>query len=183
LPGWLTIEDVALAGLGLDIAGGCVLASGLLLSTRQIRHVGGSYYDWNRYALVDLVENRVKGIWGVALLVIGFTAQALTYLLTLGNVSPDYHDHWSVIAGICIVVAAAVIGAMAYTIARDPMVRAELVKLAESDGDKPPDLNTLASLAQVRWPATSADGQDESPPEYVKRIFGSAVLDHFAPTE
>ena len=82
----LTLADLFLVGLVLDIAGAVLLAKGLLLSPRTLSKLNtfwGVGYGQHR----DRVDNRVAGEFGVVYLVLGFILQFVCYSLDIGGVS------------------------------------------------------------------------------------------------
>jgi hypothetical protein len=178
---WFTIEDLALMGLGTDVVGAVVLASGLLVSTSMIREGGGTYWGWSSYRLFELIDNKVKGTIGVGLIVLGFALQTLSYLLALGNVSPDHHSHRAVAAGILALLAGAAFGATIYAALARRFRKAAMIDVAlcpRPAGVEPnyeADLAMLVGIASVRWPAPGEpDDIDESIAlAYVERVFGS----------
>jgi hypothetical protein len=81
---YLSLTDLFLVGLGLDISGAILLAKGLLLSPHELamlNTVYGSAEGVHR----DRCRNRALGEFGVLYLGAGFTLQALGYALEIGG--------------------------------------------------------------------------------------------------
>jgi hypothetical protein len=84
---YLSLTDLFLVGLALDITGAILLAKGLLLSPGMISDVSGSYWNFNQPAARDRCENRVCGEFGVAFLGLGFVLQVVGYSAEIGGAS------------------------------------------------------------------------------------------------
>lgn len=79
----LSVTDLFAVGLALDLVGAYLLSRGLLASYPTLALRAGTYWDGNPHVAADLAEDRVDGRFGVAYLVLGFTLQAVGYVLDL----------------------------------------------------------------------------------------------------
>jgi hypothetical protein len=81
---YLSLTDLFLVGLGLDISGAILLAKGLLLSPRELAMLN-TYYGSSNGVHKDRCRNRALGEFGVAYLTAGFVLQAVGYALEIGG--------------------------------------------------------------------------------------------------
>ena len=83
--GYLSLTDLFLVGLALDISGATLLAKGLLLSPRALARLNTNWgVGYGQHE--DRCRNRVLGEFGVIYLVAGFALQAVGYSLEIGGV-------------------------------------------------------------------------------------------------
>jgi hypothetical protein len=80
----LSLSDLFLVGLALDIAGGILLARGLLLTPRELAMLN-TWYGSGEGVHRDRCRNRVLGEFGVAYLTAGFVSQAIGYALQISG--------------------------------------------------------------------------------------------------
>lgn len=85
---YLSLADLFLVGLALDICGAVLLAKGLLLGPRDIARLN-TYWGINEGALSDRIQNRVYAEFGMLYLGIGFALQAVGYSLEIGGVETE----------------------------------------------------------------------------------------------
>lgn len=85
---YLSLTDLFLVGLALDICGAVLLAKGLLLTPRDIARLN-TFWGINEGALRDRIQNRVYAEFGMLYLGIGFTLQAVGYSLEIGGVETE----------------------------------------------------------------------------------------------
>jgi hypothetical protein len=76
---YLSLTDLFLVGLALDIVGAVLLARGLLLSPEQILRLSTTAWDYNAYLLEDRCKSRTAAEFGIAYLAGGFAFQAIGY--------------------------------------------------------------------------------------------------------
>ena len=81
---YLSLTDLFLVGLGLDITGAILLAKGLLLSSRELA-VLNTMYGSGKGVHKDRCRNRVLGEFGVGYLTAGFILQAVGYGLEISG--------------------------------------------------------------------------------------------------
>ncbi len=113
--GYLSLTDMFLVGLALDICGAVLLARGLLLSPEAISWVSGTYWGLNRGAMLDRCQNRVLGEFGIAYLGGGFIFQALGYALDIDGAHAKTGGS-RLIAGLTMAAVAAAIAVTAYAL-------------------------------------------------------------------
>lgn len=85
---YLSLTDLFLAGLALDVSGAILLAKGLLLSPRalsRLNTVWGVGYGQHE----DRIHNRVASEFGIGYLIAGFVLQAIGYALAIGGVPSE----------------------------------------------------------------------------------------------
>jgi hypothetical protein len=123
----LSLVDLFIVGLALDITGAYLVARGLLLSTTDIAGLG-TYAGVGVDVQVDRMEGRIDALSGIVALFVGFGVQGLGYLLTLGGVD--------VTTGACRVVAGLGLAALSSTAyiwvwrhTRDGRIRRLLVRV------------------------------------------------------
>lgn len=81
---YLSLTDLFLVGLGLDISGAILLAKGLLLSPRELAMLN-TMYGSGEGVHRDRCRNRALGEFGVTYLTAGFILQAVGYALEIGG--------------------------------------------------------------------------------------------------
>jgi len=82
---YLSLTDLFLIGLALDVCGAVLLAKGLLLGPRDIARLN-TYWGINEGALSDRIQNRVYAEFGMLYLGVGFGLQAVGYSLEIGGI-------------------------------------------------------------------------------------------------
>jgi hypothetical protein len=82
----VSLTDLFLVGLALDITGACLLANGLLLSASTISNITATLWGSNLEATHDRCSNRVDAEFGVGYLALGFLLQAAGYSLEISGV-------------------------------------------------------------------------------------------------
>jgi hypothetical protein len=85
---YLSLNDLFLVGLALDISGAVLLAKGLLLSPRMLARLR-TYWGLDAGNHEDRLQNRVAGEFGVSYLVAGFVLQFVGYSLEIAGVNSD----------------------------------------------------------------------------------------------
>src|SRR4051812_39791358 len=77
-----SVVDLFITGLGFDIAGALLLARGLLSSAAEIAQLN-TWAGVAGGATVAKVRDRVDAEFGIAALILGFTVQAIGYVVSL----------------------------------------------------------------------------------------------------
>lgn len=85
----LTLNDLFVVGLALEITGGWLLGRGLLASPLDLARRAGAFMGANPHAVVSAAENKVDGAFGLGALLGGFAVQAVGYFLIIGNGGGD----------------------------------------------------------------------------------------------
>lgn len=84
----LTITDLFVVDLGVELVGAWLVARGLLLSPSMLKsfgtHAGIGVAD-----VVDRARNRIDARFGISFLMAGFAVQLLGYLLEIDNHRPE----------------------------------------------------------------------------------------------
>lgn len=113
----LSLTDLFLVGLALDITGAILLAKGLLLSPRALARLNTNWgVGYGQHE--DRLRNRVDGAYGVRCLVVGFCLQAFGYLLAISGVSSETGTGRA-IAGVALAAVAAGIAWTAWRLRRE----------------------------------------------------------------
>ena len=86
---YLSLTDLFLIGLALDITGAWLLAKGLLISPASISKISATLWGGNPETARDRCANRVDAEFGVAYLAGGFFLQAIGYSLEIGGVGTE----------------------------------------------------------------------------------------------
>jgi hypothetical protein len=87
---YLSLDDLFLAGLALEIAGAVLLAKGLLISPYEIYLISSkskSKDELDGYAAFDRVVNRAAAEYGLGYIALGFLLQTAGYGLELAGVA------------------------------------------------------------------------------------------------
>lgn len=80
---YLSLTDLFLVGLALDVTGAALLARGLLIPPRQIIEVTAQLWGGNPHAAGDRASSRVDAEFGLTYLALGFVLQAAGYAIEL----------------------------------------------------------------------------------------------------
>ena len=86
---YLSLIDLFLVGLVLDITGALLLARGLLISPQAIASIAATLWGGNPEAARDRCRNRVDAEFGALYLALGFALQVIGYSLEIGGISSD----------------------------------------------------------------------------------------------
>jgi hypothetical protein len=177
----LSILDLFIVGLGVEVFGGYLVAKGLLLSPSALK-VFGTNAGIGIADVVDRVKSRVDALIGLALLILGFGLQFTGYVLQL---SGDHSAHGRNLLVSAIALFALVVGGACvfWLLVRGPLFKRGLVTVAaapleigehEVEESHEKRIEWLASYGKAaRWPALAYES-DES---YVRRVFGQKVAD------
>ena len=130
----LSLTDLFIVGLALDITGAILLAKGLLISPATISSVSATLWGGNPETARDRCRNRVDGEFGVAYLAGGFFLQAVGYSLDIGGVpSETGTDRLIAALGMALIVAALSIGI--YAVLHEKRER-QLIDEAEAEDER-----------------------------------------------
>jgi hypothetical protein len=172
-----SIDDLFMAGIGLDVAGAYLLGRGLLTRPATIIRKSNSPYGGVSYATAaGQISDRVDAIAGIATLVAGFTVQAAAYILLIGfDLSGGRGWARAVAASACAVVTVAA-ALMVDRRTRWLRLRPQIIEYARHDptGDRHdhPSAGALIRLGQEfdRYP----QGREPLPgggAAYARRVF------------
>lgn len=84
---YLSLTDLFLVGLALDVVGAVILTKALLLKPDTVFRMATTYPGTNAYSTVDRAQQRVAAEFGMAYLGIGFILQVVGYAAELGGVA------------------------------------------------------------------------------------------------
>jgi hypothetical protein len=159
--------------IGFDLAGGFLIARGLLLTPSQLKHFG-TWGGIGAASVVDRVRNRVDAQFGLALLFLGFLIQLIAYLLELAG--RDYSSGSSRLpTGLALATLALALSLGTWALLRDRLLNRLLVRvaLAPLGEDRPAGWNAdnLASLLDYAKADHRARAAGESDRAYLARVF------------
>ncbi len=176
----LSVDDLFVVGLGLEIAGAFILGRGLLNSPQDMMRLSGTYFTANPASQVRQAQDRVDGQFGLLALVAGFGIQAFGYalLLGIGSVPEPSLGRAFVAAALAVLSAAAVFAVWLST--RWTLLRRGLVRVAHFDLDKgeqeAPDGRRLRSYGLLLG---KPKRDDESDTDYARRVWNvERVMEH-----
>jgi hypothetical protein len=84
---YLSLTDLFLVGLALDVVGAVILAKALLLKPDTAFRMSTNYPGTNAYLVADRAQQRVAAEFGVGYLGVGFLLQVVGYSAELAGVS------------------------------------------------------------------------------------------------
>lgn len=111
---YLSLADLFLVGLVLDITGAILLAKGLVLHPATIYGVTAQLLGGNDLAIRDRCQSRTDAEFGVSLLASGFCLQAIGYGLEIGGIESRVGIERLLVAAI-LAFAASGLGCLVYT--------------------------------------------------------------------
>ena len=176
--------DVFALGIGFDIAGGYLVARGLLIAPTQIlrRSIKDEHY-FIPAETASLIRDRVDALFGLIILLVGFLTQAVGYALEAAGQSGVVSSHDGLARAVISLAGAAVgvaTGLGTWLARRWPLSRRLIVSVSRD----PLSLDTQYSLIQeARAPSAARlmrlGGEfgrgplaDEDPADYVRRVYG-----------
>jgi hypothetical protein len=150
----VSLNDLFAVGLGFDFAGAFILASGLLGASKGFAYRLTQSRNTLSWANVRAAEDRADGIAGTMLLVIGFTVQAVTYILIIGQGSArQTGGAWAyIVSAACVLITAGAAILWARR-TRWRRIRRFLVELAHYDlggtRHESPDISELITYGRI----------------------------------
>lgn len=171
LSNWVSVEDLFLAGIGCDITGAVLLAMSATGRLRDLVDQSASRWGWSPPLLIARARDRIRGRTAIAVLIVGFVAQAVGYLLQLATEHP-YRPGWGVVGGGAISLASGIaLGVLLDVLVQRSRLKPSLVQIACCRPDQEPlvlpPINKLEALASTKWPRRP----EENSRAYVERIF------------
>jgi hypothetical protein len=178
----LTITDLFVVGLGFDIAGAILLASGLLISPAAIDGLG-TWAGLETGDTVDRCRNRCDAIFGVSFLVAGFFFQAVGYGAQLAGVQMATSTDRTVTAALLGIVAVT-LAFGTWALLRGKALKWTIVSVvrAREGSGQPGDekartwtrhkAGRLLDLGEAAgWPPVADDRIEDGKGRYAKRVF------------
>lgn len=176
----LSLDDLFVVGLGLEIAGACILGRGLINSPQDMMRLSGTYYTANPASQVRQAQDRVDGLFGLCALVAGFGVQVVGYALLLGAGSDPHPSLGRALVAVALAALSAAAIFATWLATRWRLLRGGLVKLAHFDLDKgeqeAPDGRRLHAYGILLG---KHKRDDESDADYAQRIWNvERVVEH-----
>ncbi len=131
---YLSLTDLFIVGLALDITGAILLAKGLLISPATISSVSATLWGGNPETARDRCRNRVNAEFGVGYLAGGFFFQAVGYSLDIGGVTSETGTS-RLIAALSMALIVAALAVAIYALLHATRER-QLIGEAEAEGDR-----------------------------------------------
>jgi hypothetical protein len=177
----LSILDLFIAGLGVEVFGGYLVAKGLLLSSSALK-VFGTNAGIGIADVVDRVKSRVDAKFGMTFLIVGFVLQLIGYFLQLDG-DQSVHGQRLLVSAIALFAIAVGAAYVFWRSLRDRLFKRGLVAVAaaplligehavEESHEKRVEWLALYGKA-AQWAALPY----ESDETYVRRVFGKRVTD------
>ncbi len=172
----LAVEDLFTVGLGFDIGGAYLLARGLLAPPPLLASRTASFYGSNAYAVVSQAEDRIRGLFGLGSLVLGFSLQAIGYAIVLsGQGTTSFSTSRGVLAlALAAVPVVSVVGAE--RLVRPQLRRRLLIDVARFDVSLQETMDQPSAAALVGFGRVlECDPLNgEEPQDYAKRAWSVA---------
>jgi hypothetical protein len=176
----LAVEDLFLAGAGLGMGGGYLLAKGLLVSPKTIGRMSMTFVGFNPTGMHARLKDRRATRFGIWSLIFGFVLQVVGFFVGLAfpvSLTPSLSR---ALVGLGCAIAAVVIIALAHRVLEPLWYRRgykhDVVEIASYDDsgnrqDRPFGA-TLWALGKDKWPPR----EGESHSDYAKRVWCVAEI-------
>lgn len=167
----LSVYDLFVVGIALDLVGAFLVARGLLVSPVDLGGMSGrSVGAIDAKVMAERLADRVHAEAGLLSLALGFLLQLVGYLGVIGGATYGT-GKWDVLFAVLLAAMAAAIVAGTYRSLSNPRRRAVLVAFSKQRGPVNPTL--LARIgAEWKWPRLPGEADEE----YVARTFPGAVV-------
>jgi hypothetical protein len=162
LVGYLSLTDLFLVGLALDISGATLLAKGLLLSPRELARLN-TFWGVGYGQHEDRCRNRVAGEFGVAYLVCGFLLQAVGYLLAVSGV-PSEAGSDRVAAALVLALVVAGVAWAAWALLHRPRIDALVAAIEREGAAASQEINEVEQRTQSRSGESLDNPESMAPP-------------------
>ncbi|HEX5593911.1 MAG TPA: hypothetical protein VFX35_11250 [Solirubrobacterales bacterium] len=183
----MSITDLFVLGLGLDLAGAAILARGLLLGSASIADLG-TWRGLSHGMTVERCSDRAHAELGLAALGLGFLLQAAGYATVIGGVKQASGMREAAVAILLLFVAGASV-VWLWRRTHGPRLRSLLVSVALHIGASEAELEDaapspwtnsrvmyLVGLARAAgWHPEPSDQFDSGAHLFVDRVFGIEV--------
>jgi hypothetical protein len=174
------VADLFLVGTALDLVGGVLIAKGLLISLPVLAARAATLFGGNPAVAVGAVEDRVDARFGLFTLGAGFVLQASGYFVTLTDEPIIGGSTARALTALGMALTAIVVVLIAWRVARDRMIRRDLIHLACLEKKGGPTVHSLPDLAKLaaygrawKGPQSKGDGERaEIDRDDVRLIFG-----------
>lgn len=172
----LTITDLFVVGLGVELVGAWLVARGLLLSPSMLKSFG-TWAGIGPADVVDRARNRIDARFGIFFLMAGFAVQLLGYLLEIDNHQPEQGPR-RLYGALTLLIGSMLIAFLGWSCSHKRLLKRSLVRIAmaplrtgsvEIAQDHRENVKWLASYGKAAgWQARMY----ESDETYVERTFG-----------
>jgi len=182
----LSVTDLFVVGLALDLTGAVFLLRGLLISPKAIARLG-TWHGVEVGDTLDRCENRVDAFYGGFGLLLGFLLQGIGYVLELSGVEGGAGND-RLLGALVVGLAAVALSLLLYFATRRRVLKMTLIQVAkarEGTGDLGDEegpqwtrqkVIKLARLAEAAgWPRLDSDQDGITRVNYIRRVFGIEV--------
>lgn len=173
-----SVSDLFVIGTSLDLAGGFVLARGVLDSDSLLVGRSTSFWGWSAPVAVASAQGRVDGAIGLTWLAFGFLLQVAGYVAALAT-EPRLEASWlRAAAALFLAATAAAVALLSWRQVRSARVKARLVRMAHyeivSTSETPvcrdlPSRERLLAYATL-LEASQVEGEERA--ATIARVFG-----------
>jgi hypothetical protein len=173
-PHLFNAEDLFLVGVALDMAGGYLLARGLLQTVRQLAKAGGTVWALEKPRQPEAVEDWCRALLGLGTLGAGFLVQAAGYTIALADGRISFHSGWrQALTGVALAVVAILLVLLLDRLMRPRLRDRKLVRVARFDatinGLRPQPLARLLRSYGEEMDKPKLDGEGDV--TYCSRVF------------
>jgi hypothetical protein len=181
----LSLTDLFILGLGLDLAGAVLIARGLLISPAAIARLN-TWGGLESGSTVDRARNWVDALFGVVYLALGFACQAGAYFVELGGSAPT-HGGRRPLWGAFILIVTLCLALLLWRVSKNRGLKRLLVAVAQnkpvtSESEIKIEGWTRETAQRLRELGEAADWDPEGPElgdggqiAYAKRVFGISI--------
>jgi hypothetical protein len=173
------LEDLFALGLGCDIAGGILLARGLLSTPETIARRATSFYGVSPPTAVAMAQDNVDSRVGLGALLLGFLLQAAGYALQVSrDRSPTDGSTADAVAVLALVVLGCAVVIGSWRLYRTKWIKGLLVRTARCDpatrqmADRPSAERLRAFGYELGFDVLPNETSPPGAALYVERVFG-----------
>jgi hypothetical protein len=172
----LTLTDLFVVGLGVELVGAWLIARGLLASPARLKSFG-NVGALGAGDVAERARDRVDALFGMVYLLIGFLAQLIGYL---AEIHGDHVSHGATRfhGALIALTVATVLAIVVWASLHRPALRSLLVAIAfaslrDDAGEVPGSrASNLALLAEYARAAFGGERRDEDNDTYLRRLYG-----------
>jgi hypothetical protein len=171
----MNVTDLFAFGIGCDLAGAYLVARGLVARPVQIGITSMGGWGYNPHVLLARLEDRASGVVGLVGLVVGFSLQALGYVLGLWLAPSDRHGLLPAVLAASAGLAGVLIILVADRLLRPRLIQRDLPRAVSITNDATPmdhpNEDILLTVAKRRWSPMAK----ETDKQFLERLFPEMV--------